>query len=319
MKDVCNIPAISVIMLTYNREGFVGRAVESVLGQSFQDFEMIVVDNGSTDGSAEVCAGFARTDSRLRVIQKEKGNIGSGRNAGLQLAKGEYVAFIDDDDYCMPEFLAFLHGLATTHGADISVCGSYQENEGVLSPNGNYVYDQLYILNAGQAVEKYLWRQLYNCAMPTKLVKRKLFDEIRFPEQGSYDDITTAYKYFANAGKVVAQGLPHYVFRRHDQNNSGAATKHHLLNPAQLQEYLQAFRDRTAYIGGILPELSALARYSEWSYMLSMIEKISRFQLKNCDEPLAEMRAQVKANLDEFLNGGFILDFERDWIREFIG
>ena len=96
---------ISVIMLTYNREALVARAIECVLGQTFTDFEFIIVDNGSTDQSGAIADQYAAKDKRIHVIHKECGNIGSGRNAGLDAADGEYIAFIDDDDWCEPDFL----------------------------------------------------------------------------------------------------------------------------------------------------------------------------------------------------------------------
>lgn len=312
------MPAISIIMLTYNRQNFVRRAIESVLQQSFHDFEMIIVDNGSTDDSGRICMEMAQKDKRLTLIGKNRGNIGSGRNCGVDIARGEYVVFIDDDDYCLPDFLAFLYDTAVKNKADISVCGSYKEEKGLLLPNGNYIYDDLYLMHAEQAVENYLWRRLYNCAMPTKLIRRELFDKIRFPEQGNYDDITTAYKFFAHAHIVAAKGIPQYVFRRHGGNNSSAATKHHMLNPEQLMEYLQAFKDRTSYLSEILPNLVPLARYTEWSYMISMIEKVHKFNLKNCQGMKEYMRKELLNNLDEFVNGKFILNFEKEWVKRFV-
>ena len=96
---------ISVIMLTYNRENLVGRAIESILKQTFGDFEFIIVNNGSTDRSGQIADQYAAKDARIRVIHRERGNIGSGRNTGLNAAQGEYIAFIDDDDTCAPDFL----------------------------------------------------------------------------------------------------------------------------------------------------------------------------------------------------------------------
>lgn len=312
------MPTISVIMLTYNREAFVERAIQSVRNQTFQDFEFIVVDNGSTDKSREICDVMAEQDSRIRVIHKEKGNIGSGRNAGLDIAKGQYIAFVDDDDYCLPTFLEFLYELVGRNDADIATCGSYKAEGDVWEPNGSYLYDGEYVMDARQAVEKYLWRQLYNCAMPTKLIRRELFSDIRFSETGVYDDICTTYKFFAQAKKIVSNGAPQYVFYRHPGNNSSAATKHYLMNPEQLREYLKAFRDRTEYLVGVLPELESLSRYSEWSYMISMVEKIHRFGLINCNEPLAFMVEELREHEDEFLKGDFILDFEKQWYKQYI-
>lgn len=313
-----NNPKISVVMLTFNRERFIERAIKSILAQTFKEFELIIVDNGSTDSSGKIADKYVELDERVKVIHCEKSNIGRGRNIGLDKSIGDYIAFIDDDDYMESDFLEFLFKLVEIHNADISVCGSYKDENGVVTPNGFYVYEELYVMSAEQATEKFLRRQLYNCAMPTKLIRRELFDKIRFLETGNYDDISTTYKYFANANTVVAHGIPKYTFYRHQGNNSSDATKHHLLNPTQLNEYLMTFKDRTKYIEEKLPKLYALSRYSEWSYMISMIEKINKFNLINCNELLEFMKNEIRVNLDEFLNAGFIQDFEKEWIDKYI-
>lgn len=309
---------ISVIMLTYNREGLVARAIESILNQTFKDFEFIIVDNGSTDRSGAIADEYALKDSRIKIIHREQGNIGSGRNAGLDAATGKYVAFIDDDDYAETDFLEFLYNLAKNHNADIAVCGSTKEENGQQLPNGIYQYDEKYIMDAEQATVNFLWRKLYNAAMPTKLVRREMFDNIRFLNEGKYDDITTTYRYFANAEIVVAHGLPKYCFYRHPGNNSSAATKHHLLNPVQLDEYLAAFRERTEYISKVLPRLAGLALYSEWSYMISMVEKIHRYGLNNCADLLELMCDNLRAHWDDFYNGKYILEFEKGWMERYV-
>lgn len=311
-------PKISVIMLTYNREELVMRAIESILNQTLRDFEFIIVDNGSSDRSGTIADEYAEKDLRIHVIHRERGNIGSGRNVGLDAAIGEYITFIDDDDYAEPDFLEFLYKLAKSHNSDIAVCGSNKEENGEVLPNLIYVYDKLYIMNAKQATEAYLHRIHYNCAMPTKLIRREMFDKIRFSNTGSYDDISTTYRYFANANVVVAHGIPKYIFYRHAGNNSSPATKHHLLNPAQLREYITAFRERTRYISSILPKLVDLSQYSEWSYMISMVEKIHRYGLTNCDVPLEFMRGELRKHCNEFFDGKFIKDFEKEWMEKYI-
>ena len=115
---------ISVIMLTYNREELVGRAIESILAQTYRDFEFIIVDNGSSDRSGAIADEYAAKDARIRVIHRERGNIGSGRNTGLDAAQGEHIAFIDDDDWTEPDFLEFLHSLMVEYNADVSICGA---------------------------------------------------------------------------------------------------------------------------------------------------------------------------------------------------
>lgn len=309
---------ISVIMLTYNRESLVERAIKSIQRQTLQDYEFIIIDNGSTDASGAIAERCARNDPRIRVIHRERGNIGSGRNAGLNLSKGDYITFIDDDDYAEPDFLEFLYRLSQEYQADIAVCGSNKSEGQHVFPNGNYAYDQLYLLDAQDATVNFLFRKLYNAAMPTKLVRRELFEYIRFPAAGNYDDITTTYRYFANANRVVAHGIPKYTFYRHPGNNSSAATKHYLLHSAQLYEYLAAFRERTTYISEVLPQLTDLALYSEWSYMISMVEKIHRFHLQNCTQPLEWMLQELKMHQDEFYYGEFTQEFEKKWMMQYV-
>lgn len=310
---------ISVIMLTYNREALVKRAIDSILNQTFKNFEFIVIDNGSTDRSGEIADSCAKKDPRVRVIHREKGNIGSGRNAGLDTSSGKYIAFIDDDDYAEPDFLEFLYELAESNDADIAVCGSNKDEAGKISPNGIYAYDGLYRMDAREATKYFLLRKRYNAAMPTKLIRRELFEKIRFPEYDNYDDITTTYRCFANAKRgVVAHGIPKYTFYRHPGNNSSAATKHHLLNPAQLHEYLSAFRGRTEYLSKTLPELASMALWSEWSYMISMVEKIHRYNLTNCAEPLEFMLKELREHRNEFLASPWTQDFEKEWIKKYV-
>lgn len=311
-------PRISIIMLTYNREQYIRRAIESILHQDFKNFEFILVDNGSTDQSGKICDFYQTLDDRIRVLHLPKGNIGSGRNAGLDISRGEYIAFVDDDDYAFPDFLHFLFHLVQKNKADIAVCGSYAEQDGIVSDNGRYRYDELYIMNTEQALEAFLRRNYYNAAMPTKLIHRKLFERNRFPDTGNYDDITTTYRVFSNAAIVAAHGLPKYTFLRHPGNHSSSATKHQLLNPAQLFEYMNAFAERTEYIGNVLPQLSNLARYSEWSYMISMVEKIHRYHLQNCAEPLEFMKHELKLHWKDFFEGAYIEEFEKEWMNKYI-
>lgn len=270
---------ISVIMLTYNRESMVGRAIESILNQTYRDFEYIIVDNGSDDRSGEIADAYAAKDPRIKVLHIEKSNIGTGRNIGLDAATGEYITFIDDDDTAEPDMLEFLYGLAKEQDADISLSGSMKEVNGEFLPN--CMFDEKLVMTPEEAVITLLRRKKYNAAMPSKLMRREIFDKIRFRTEGKYDDITVVYKYFAEAKKVVAYGLPKYCFWRHSGNNSAFTTNDLLLTPEQLDEYFEAFRERTEYLSEKLPDIADYAQYSEWSYMISMCNKIEKNHWNN--------------------------------------
>ena len=298
---------ISIIMLTYNREALVSRAVESVLAQTCRDFELIIVDNGSTDKSGEIADTYAARDPRVRVVHRERGSIGAGRNTGLDAAQGEYITFIDDDDWVEPDFLAFLQRLLEDSGADISICGT----EGKA-------LDERQTMDAREALVQLMWRKRYTAGFPMKLFRRALAEGLRFSETDRYDDIGLIYRLFARAGAVVYHGLPKYHVLRHGGNNSAWTTDHRLLTPETLDEYLTAYRTRTAWLSGLFPDRAATWRYFEWSFMISMVEKITRLELTDCAPARERLAAALSANREEFLSCPEILDFEREWVERYV-
>jgi glycosyltransferase involved in cell wall biosynthesis len=294
-------------MLTYNREKIVPHMIECILSQTLSDFEFIIVDNGSSDKSGDVADKYAATDSRIRVIHKEKGNIGSGRNAGLDAATGEYIAFVDDDDDCDPDFLDFLLSLAKRHNADIAICGAYRKE----SPEET-------VMNSEEAVIALLWRKKYNVQFPTKLIKRSLMNKFRFSVTDNYDDIGLAPQVLAEAKKTVYNGTPKYTFNRHDNNNSAWTTNHVLITPEILSEYLRIYAERTAFLTEKFPENAPYWRYFRYSFMISMVEKITRLTLPDCFDIRDKLRAELTAVKGEFLSCPYILEFEREWGEELL-
>lgn len=308
-------PKISVIMLTYNREEFVSRAIESVLVQTYTNFEYIIVDNGSSDRSGEIADDYARKDSRIRVIHRERGNIGSGRNAGLDVANGEYIAFIDDDDWCEPDFLEFLYKLVVEEKADIANCGAEKEELGSTFKIG---IAKKVVLDSESAVIDLMWRKRFNNGFPTKLFHHSLFEELRFPNQGRYDDIYLMYKVLADAKRIVSFGLTKYHILRHDNNNSAATTKDGLTTPQYLADYRQAYRERTIWLAERFPDKAPMWWYFDWSFQLSMVNKIISNNLLDCKVHLEQMLYDLRVHYDEFYNCQWIMDFEKDWSKKYL-
>lgn len=298
---------ISVIMLTYNREKLVARAIDSILDQTYRDFEFIIVDNGSADRSGQIADEYAAKDGRIRVIHRKRGNIGAGRNTGLDAARGQYIAFIDDDDWAEADFLEFLLKLLEQNQADVSICGA-----------ADRVFDEKRLMTAEESLIELMWRRKYNMAFPTKLFRRELVESLRFPEGGNYDDISLMYKLLARARRVAYHGLPKYTFYRHPGNNSRWTTNHKLLTPEILDEYLRAYRARTEWLSVVFPDSAPVWRYFEWSFMISMVEKISRLGLKGCELQREQMKRELWKNRDEFLNAPEILPFEKAWMNAYL-
>lgn len=124
------MPKISIIVPVYNVEKYLEKCVRSILAQTFTDFELILVDDGSPDSSGAMCDQFAKQDERVKVIHKENGGLSDARNAGIEIATGEYLGFIDSDDYIADDMYELLYTNIVKEDADLSICGIYDVYEG---------------------------------------------------------------------------------------------------------------------------------------------------------------------------------------------
>jgi glycosyltransferase involved in cell wall biosynthesis len=298
---------ISVIMLTYNREDMVRRAIESIRNQTFADFEYIIVDNGSSDCSGAIADEYATQDSRIKVIHRKRGNIGSGRNAGLDAAKGQYITFIDDDDWCEPDYLSFLYALAANTHADVSICGAADK-----------IFDEKRIMSTEEALIELLWRKKYNVSFPAKLFRASLFRGNRFSELSKYDDIELMPCILGRAERIAYHGLPKYTFVRHRSNNSAWTTNHSLLDRATLAEYLSIYNTRTDWLISKFHKNAEMWNYFNWSFMISMVEKIYRLNIHDCEHELAYMTDSLRKNHEMFMQCELALEFEKEWMKMYI-
>ena len=298
---------ISVLMLTYNRENLVSRAIESILAQTYKDFEFIIVDNGSSDKSGYIADEYVKKDGRIRVIHRPRGTISAGRNTALDAAKGDHISFIDDDDWTEPDYLEFLFDLITENNADMSICGAADK-----------AFDEKLVMNAEQALIELMWRKKYNVAFPAKMFTRELINEFRFPENAKYDDIALMYRVMASAKKIAYHGIPKYTFYRHDNNNSAWTTNHNLLDAKTLDEYLDSYRTRTEWLSERFPNSAMTFQYFEWSFMISMVEKINRHEIQGCEKQLDSMIGTLKKYHKEFINCIEIQSMEKKWVEKYI-
>lgn len=298
---------ISVIMLTYNREKYVARMIECILRQTYCDFELIIIDNGSIDDSGIIAEKYAQSDNRVRVKHIGKSSIGQGRNVGLDEAMGGHIAFVDDDDWLDDDYLEFHYNLISEYDADVSICGSTGKE-----------YAERRVMDSYEAVVELLWRRRYNMAFPTKMFKQELICGLRFPKDDKYDDISTMYRALANASVVAYDGTPKYTFFRHEGNNSAWTTNHSLLDRQILSEYLNTYHRRTIWLGKKFPDHTDTFKYFEWSFMISMIEKIDRLNIPECEKELLYMKRELDNHREEFCSCPEIQDFEKGWMERYV-
>lgn len=179
---------LSVIVPVYNVEPFIRECLDSILAQTYKKFELILVDDGSTDCSGEICEEYAKKDERIRVLHKENGGLSSARNAGLDVAVGEYICFIDSDDIISPNYLSDLYEVITKQNVDLVFCDIDSERlrdnviklKKPLKLSADEAWEWLGDHNTREYVQLVVaWNKIYS---------RKLFDELRYPVGKIHED-----------------------------------------------------------------------------------------------------------------------------------
>lgn len=172
-----NIPTISAIIPVYNTGKYIEKCICSILSQSFTDFELILIDDGSTDGSGEICDQYAQKDNRIIVIHKKNGGVSSARNVGLDNAHGKWIIFIDSDDYISTDFF--------TLDENFIDCDVIEKNFEVIKQNGQIVKRRRklceMVLSERDSFYRYYLKERNN-SLCNKFISRRLIDKIRFDE-----------------------------------------------------------------------------------------------------------------------------------------
>ncbi len=230
MKSNSTLPLISIIVPVYNVKDYVGKCLLSLQGQTYPNLEIIVVDDGSTDGSGDICDSFARLDSRFKVIHRANGGQSAARNEGLDVATGEYIGFVDSDDWIDTDMYEFLYQLMIDNNADISVCSHYIEKNGKAKIK--YASEDTIVFTRKKAIRALVEDKRMRNYVWDKLYKRHLFENLHFPVNRFFEDIALSYQIFHRAKKIVMQGCPkyHYLVREGStmQSKYDPIKEHHL-------------------------------------------------------------------------------------------
>lgn len=212
-----NNPLISIIVPVYNVLPYVSKCIESILAQTYSNLEIILVDDGATDGSGSILDNYANSDSRIVVIHKENGGQGSARNRGLDVCHGEYVYFIDSDDVMFPECIEKLFEVMLDTVCDVSVCNfHYISTDGSIIGIGKHnnrvkLTSSICTLDGKTATGTMLYQTTFDVQVWAKLYKVQLWENIRFdenPVRMRYEDLATLYRVMLKAQSVVYKDIP---------------------------------------------------------------------------------------------------------------
>ena len=213
---------LSVIIPIYNVEKYLRQCLDSVLQQTYTNLEIILVDDGSPDNCPQICDEYAARESRVKVIHKINGGVSSARNAGLDAATGEWIGFVDSDDWLLPDMYEKLYNAVKCENADLAICG-YQyvdENNEPLSYNISVIKDE--VLTKSDAfsklVEKRYW---YYITVYNKIYAKKIFNRLRFPIGRIHEDEFTAHHIFDVCEKIVTVSDILYMYIQRKDSTMG--------------------------------------------------------------------------------------------------
>ena len=268
---------ISIIIPIFNTEKYLSKTINSILSQSYKNIEVILVDDGSDDNSLSICKEYAKKDNRIVVIHNENSGVSKTRNIGLEQAKGDFISFVDSDDYIEKNMIEELYNLHLKTNSDITMCSIIRENqngkefEKIIYPNKTISQKKIIENTINDNIRDYLWNKLY---------KKDLFDEIEFPKGKIYEDVLTLYRLYSKANHLTSTDdvLYHYVNRENSIVNSSSGRK--------AQSLYDAYTKKLIDIESFYPEFASLCRYQriihEINYFieLSKEEKIDYTNLK---------------------------------------
>ena len=207
-----DLPLISVVVPVYRVEKYLDHCIQSIAEQTYSNLEILLVDDGSPDGSGAICDRWAARDSRIRVFHKQNAGAGAARNTALDAARGEIITFVDSDDYLHPNMFSHLCGLMKD-GVEIAECEiGITERDDLAMDDGTGA--EILVCETEEALRLHIQDEVFRQTPPNKLYRRECVGDIRFPEGNLIDDEFFTYKVLGNARKLAHSSACMYAYRQ---------------------------------------------------------------------------------------------------------
>lgn len=300
---------ISVIVPVFQVEAYLARCVESILNQSYQNLEIILVDDGSKDGSGKICDEFQTRDARVRVIHKENGGLSSARNAGLDAARGEYLAFVDSDDWIEPDCYETMLNQMKHWGAMLACAGRYDVDGATGEKTPGLCPEQEGCIPAEEMVGKiFLWDGCDSSACD-KLYHHSLFQHFRYPEGMVCEDVPVTYRIVLQAGQVALCNRRVYnYYHRPDSITTGKTitekTFHFSNHTAEIYPYIREKHPAIANQARYLRVLSL-------AHILLLLEQAETPVREKFQEQYRHARRELGKHIGFILTSGYFTPRER--------
>ena len=242
-------PLISIIVPVFKVEKYINKCINSIISQTYRNLEIILVDDGSPDNCGKICDEYTNIDERIKVIHQKNMGLSAARNNGIKIAKGDYIGFVDSDDYIEKTMFEDLYNALIDNVADISICNFYivQSNtteKRVRNKERDKKYNKIEILKEillDRDVQSYAWNKLY---------KKELFKNVEYPVGKKYEDIGTTFYLFEKCNNIQVIGKPEYNYL--NRNDSIVFN----VNEQTIIDYVDIIVERYLYVDKKYRELS---------------------------------------------------------------
>ena len=291
---------ISVVVPIYNVEKYLNKCVCSIVNQTYKNIEIILVDDGSKDNSGDIANEWCKKDKRIKVYHKANGGLSDARNYGIEQANGDYITFIDSDDYIDKNFLLYLYECMNKYCSDISICGRYSVYEnGMKKCKYNEVFDKKYdFISAIREMNKFYYFDMSAC---TKLYKIELFKDIRFPKGKLSEDYFVMYKLFKKAKSISYTSKPLYFYLQRQNSISN--------NKNINEDFIEAARQQMIDLENSDEKLKTIVHVAYASSFLTVADfyikqkvKFPKSKYKKFKKEIYLNKKYIKGNKDISLN-----------------
>lgn len=262
-------PLISVVVPVYKIEPYIVECIESIIAQAYDNLEIILVDDGSPDNCGKICEDYSKKDNRIIVIHKENGGLSSARNAGIDIAKGEYIGFVDGDDWIEPDMYSLLYENLAAHQADISACKFLIVKERGKMQTSTPISNKTYVYNSHDALKVMVGKSKMGYSACNKLYRTSLFKQIRYPVGMLMEDKATTYKLIHNSDRIVFNHSRKYHYFSRDTSIMRSRFNERHMDSLSIHEELLSF------ISNNYPDLENLYR---GRYVLASISLLLRMK-----------------------------------------
>ena len=209
-----NQPLVSVIIPVYNTKKYLNRCFDSIKNQTYQNLEIIIVDDGSTDGSNALCEEFRKQDNRTIIISQPNRGLSAARNVGINICHGDFITLIDSDDAVEKDFIEYLVELILENKSDMAICAHKEMKKGKTICNFGKGFSKKQYTQE-ECLRDMLNEKGFTVSAWGKLYDKKLFSKIHFPEGKLHEDLGTTYKLIINSKKISYGPEPKYIYYLH--------------------------------------------------------------------------------------------------------